>query len=66
MTFIHESLRRKNRKDQKKAELPEDSFDDFEEFEDNIEESLPVPQTDDTTDKTVELSEQIVEAKPEK
>lgn len=65
MTFIHESLRRKTEKI-KKAELPEDSFDDFEEFEDNIEESLPIPQTDDTPDKTGEVSEQIVEAKPEK
>lgn len=44
--------KKKKQKRSKKAELPEDSFDDFEEFEDNIEESLPVPQTDDTTDKT--------------
>ena len=58
--------KKKKQKRSKKAELPEDSFDDFEEFEDNIEESLPVPQTDDTTDKTGEVSEQIVEAKPEK
>ena len=43
--------KKKKQKRSKKAELPEDSFDDFEEFEDNIEESLPVPQTDDTTDK---------------
>lgn len=58
--------KKKKQKRSKKAELPEDSFDDFEEFEDNIEESLPVPQTDDTPDKTGEVSEQIVEAKPEK
>ena len=57
--------KKKKQKRSKKAELPEDSFDDFEEFEDNIEESLPVPQTDDTPDKTGEVSEQIVEAKPE-
>ena len=57
---------KKKQKRSKKAELPEDSFDDFEEFEDNIEESLPVPQTDDTPDKTGEVSEQIIEAKPEK
>ena len=58
--------KKKKQKRSKKTELPEDSFDDFEEFEDNIEESLPIPQTDDTTDKTGEESEQIVEAKPEK
>lgn len=58
--------KKKKQKRSKKAELPEDSFDDFEEFEDNIEESLPIPQTDDTPDKTGEVSEQIVEAKPEK
>lgn len=58
--------KKKKQKRSKKAELPEDSFDDFEEFEDNIEESLPVPQTDDTPDKTGEVSEQIAEAKPEK
>lgn len=58
--------KKKKQKRSKKAELPEDSFDDFEEFEDNIEESLPVPQTDDTPDKTGEVSEQIIEAKPEK
>lgn len=57
--------KKKKQKRSKKAELPEDSFDDFEEFEDDIEESLPVPQTDDTPDKTEEASEQIVEAKPE-
>ena len=57
--------KKKKQKRSKKAKLPEDSFDDFEEFEDNIEESLPVPQTDDTTDKTGEVSEQIIEAKPE-
>lgn len=57
--------KKKKQKRSKKAELPEDSFDDFEEFEDNIEESLPIPQTDDTTDKKGEVSEQIVEAKPE-
>ena len=55
--------KKKKQKRSKKAELPEDSFDDFEEFEDNIEESLPVPQTDDTPDKTGEVSEQIIEAK---
>lgn len=58
--------KKKKQKRSKKAELPEDSFEDFEEFEDNIEESLPIPQTDDTPDKTGEVSEQIVEAKPEK
>ena len=58
--------KKKKQKRSKKAELPEDSFDDFEEFEDNIEESLPIPQTDDTTDKKGEVSEQIIEAKPEK
>lgn len=58
--------KKKKQKRSKKAELPEDSFDDFEEFEDNIEESLPVPQFDDTPDKTEEASEQIIEAKPEK
>ena len=66
MTFIHESLKKKKQKRSKKAELPEDSFDDFEEFEDDIEESLPIPQFDDTPDKTGEVSEQIIEAKPEK
>ena len=55
--------KKKKQKRSKKAELPEDSFEDFEEFEDNIEESLPIPRT---TDKTGEVSEQIVEAKPEK
>ena len=58
--------KKKKQKRSKKAELPEDSFDDFEEFEDNIEESLPIPQTHDTPDKTGEVSEQIYEAKPEK
>lgn len=58
--------KKKKQKRSKKAELPEDSFDDFEEFEDNIEESLPIQQTDDTPDKTGEVSEQIIEAKPEK
>lgn len=58
--------KKKKPKRSKKAELPEDSFDDFEEFEDDIEENLPIPQTDDTSDKTGEVSEQIAEAKPEK
>lgn len=58
--------KKKKQKRSKKAELPEDSFDDFEEFEDDIEENLPIPQTDDTSDKTGEVSEQIAEAKPEK
>lgn len=58
--------KKKKQKRSKKAELPEDSFDDFEEFEDDIEESLPIPQNDDTPDKTGEVSEQIAEAKPEK
>ena len=58
--------KKKKQKRSKKAELPEDSFDDFEEFKDDIEESLPIPQNDDTPDKTGEVSEQIAEAKPEK
>ena len=58
--------KKSKQKRSKKAELPEDSFDDFEEFEDDIEENLPIPQTDDTSDKTGEVSEQIAEAKPEK
>lgn len=58
--------KKKKQKRSKKAELPEDSFDDFEEFEDDIEENLPIPQNDDTSDKTGEVSEQIAEAKPEK
>ena len=58
--------KKKKQKSSKKAELPEDSFDDFEEFEDDIEENLPIPQNDDTPDKTGEVSEQIAEAKPEK
>lgn len=58
--------KKKKQKRSKKAKLPEDSFDDFEEFEDDIEENLPIPQTDDTSDKTGEVSEQIAEAKPEK
>ena len=43
--------KKKKQKRSKKAELPEDSFDDFEEFEDNIEESLPVPQTEAKPEK---------------
>ena len=58
--------KKKKQKRSKKAELPEDSFDDFEEFEDDIEENLPIPQNDDTSNKTGEVSEQIAEAKPEK
>lgn len=58
--------KKKKQKRSKKAELPEDSFDDFEEFEDDIEENLPIPQNDDTSDKTGEVSEQIAEAKLEK
>lgn len=58
--------KKKKQKRSKKAKLPEDSFDDFEEFEDDIEENLPIPQNDDTPDKTGEVSEQIAEAKPEK
>lgn len=57
--------KKKKQKRSKKAELPEDSFDDFEEFEDDIEESLPIPQPDETSDKTEEVSEPVVEAKPE-
>lgn len=56
----------KKQKRSKKSESFEDSFDDFEEFEDDIEESLPIPQNDDTSDKSGEVSEQIAEAKPEK
>lgn len=56
----------KKQKRSKKSESSEDSFDDFEEFEDDIEENLPIPQNDDTSDKTGEVSEQIAEAKPEK
>ena len=58
--------KKKKQKRSKKAELPEDSFDDFEEFEDDIEENLPIPQNDDTSDKTGEVYEQIAQAKPEK
>lgn len=58
--------KKKKKKRSKKAELPGDSFDDFEEFEDDIEENLPIPQTDDTSDKTGEVSEQVAEAKLEK
>lgn len=56
----------KKKKRSQKSESSEDSFDDFEEFEDDIEESLPIPQPDETSDKTEEASEPIVEAKPEK